>query len=528
MATRVVEWKKPYTWGKAIEIDENKVISLRLRDENNLIIYDEWDNEIYVDLQLPAWMKPLDAFPVWITTGRVLVADDWDKTGTIISAETTSWDNIKLLYADDGTLYINNGWNAFKQIYFKWDVDAITNALQTQIDALSGLGRFLSLWDWETWEPISFPLSTPYTYHTWDWYMINVVDNTTNYRPKWSVWVDDDPSETREVETEATEIWDVYIYDWSTWLLQKNWWWWGSAVLFSQLLGSPYDNTNLGTALNSKQDELTAWTGITIQNNVISSTSIEYKTQAEYTALLPWAASDGKHYFIYTPSVVPPTPWRQPWPNTLAYYTLDNDGTNQSTATTKFSDVTLNTATYSTTKAHGTNTYSLYCDGSTYAYIPASALHDFGTNDFTISCWVYSETNSWQYPWFISNAVAAFPDHWDWAYRISDRFNNINQYNFCWDWYNNFQNVPTSISIKDGWHNCVVTRISWIFYIYLDGNQEWTITERTTYWCWVNTNIYLWYNMIDNLYSTAYLNDIIFESVGWSAQDVSDYYQATA
>ena len=52
MATRVVEGKKPYTWGKAIEIDENKVISLRLRDENNLIIWDEWDNEIYVDLQL--------------------------------------------------------------------------------------------------------------------------------------------------------------------------------------------------------------------------------------------------------------------------------------------------------------------------------------------------------------------------------------------------------------------------------------------------------------------------------------------
>ena len=38
MTTRVVEWKKPYTWWTAITVDENKVISLNLRDENNLII----------------------------------------------------------------------------------------------------------------------------------------------------------------------------------------------------------------------------------------------------------------------------------------------------------------------------------------------------------------------------------------------------------------------------------------------------------------------------------------------------------
>ena len=308
MTTRIVEWKKPYTWWTAIEIDENKVISLRLRDENNLIIYDAWDNEIYVDLQLPDWIKPLDAFPVGVTTGRVLVADDWDKTGTIICAKTTSGDNIKVLYADDWTLWIDNWTWTFKQIYFKADVDLIIQAIQNQIDALSGLGKFLSLWDGETWMPISFPLSTPYEYHTWDWYMINVVDNTTNYRPNWTEF---DWTASSTVETQATEIWDVYIYDWSTWLLQKNGGWWGSAVLFSQVLWDPYSNTNLATALNAKQDELTAGTNIQISNNVISATwwsDIVYATQAEYNALLPWAASDWKHYFIYTPSVVPPTP----------------------------------------------------------------------------------------------------------------------------------------------------------------------------------------------------------------------------
>ena len=134
MATRIVEWKKPYTWGEAITVDENKVISLNLREENNLIIYDEWDDEIYVDLQLPDWIQPTDAFPVWVNTGRVLVADGWDKAGTLISAKTTSGDNIKLLYADDWTLWIDNWTWTFKQIYFKADVDGLITTLTTYIN----------------------------------------------------------------------------------------------------------------------------------------------------------------------------------------------------------------------------------------------------------------------------------------------------------------------------------------------------------------------------------------------------------
>lgn len=134
MTVRAVEWKKPYTWGTAIEIDENKVISLRLRDENNLIIYDAGDNEIYVDLQLPDELTPTDAFPVWITTGRVIVDNGWDLQWTLICAKTTSGDNIKLLYADEWTLWIDNWTWTFKQIYFKADVDGIITTLTTYIN----------------------------------------------------------------------------------------------------------------------------------------------------------------------------------------------------------------------------------------------------------------------------------------------------------------------------------------------------------------------------------------------------------
>mgnify|MGYP003290301573 CR=1 FL=1 len=148
MATRIVEWKKPYTWWKAIEITEDKVINLRLRDENNLIIYDEWDNEIYVDLQLPDEITPTDAFPVWVTTGRVIVDNGWDWQGTIVCFKTTSWDNIKLLYADDWKLYIDNWTGTFKQIYLKWEVDALLQALRDYVDQQLALKQDkLIAWD---------------------------------------------------------------------------------------------------------------------------------------------------------------------------------------------------------------------------------------------------------------------------------------------------------------------------------------------------------------------------------------------
>ena len=47
-----------------------------------------------------------------------------------------------------------------------------------------------------------------------------------------------------------------------------------ATLSFSALTGSPYDNTNLASALNGKQDELTAGTGISITNNVISNTGL--------------------------------------------------------------------------------------------------------------------------------------------------------------------------------------------------------------------------------------------------------------
>lgn len=122
MTVRAVEWKHPYRGGKAIEITEDKVINLRLREENNLIIYDEGDNEIYTDLQLDDEIRPTDAFPVGVTTGRVIVDNWWDVTGTILIFKTTSGDYGMILYGDDGKVYMDNWTGILKPLILRQDL----------------------------------------------------------------------------------------------------------------------------------------------------------------------------------------------------------------------------------------------------------------------------------------------------------------------------------------------------------------------------------------------------------------------
>lgn len=132
--------------------------------------------------------------------------------------------------------------------------------LQDQINDLKALGKFLSLWDCSTWLPISFPEAIPYTYSTWDYFLVETVWGN-NKRPAWAsyTWAASTTAETDEVE-----VWDMYIYDGQVWLLQINHW---KTVSFANLSWQPTDNSALSTALNWKQATLVSWTNIKTVNN---------------------------------------------------------------------------------------------------------------------------------------------------------------------------------------------------------------------------------------------------------------------
>lgn len=115
MPVKLYEWDKNETGWTWIEVTPNKVINLVLRSEDNLIQVNS-DNEIYTDLQLASWLTPSSTFPVWVTTGRVLVADGRPATWTVTISKTTSGNYNAYLYGDNWTIYIDNGTWTRKQL----------------------------------------------------------------------------------------------------------------------------------------------------------------------------------------------------------------------------------------------------------------------------------------------------------------------------------------------------------------------------------------------------------------------------
>lgn len=122
--------------------------------------------------------------------------------------------------------------------------------LKWLIDDLNAKAHFLSLWDCSTWQPISFPLTTPYAYTTWDYFMVEVLPSSWNkYMPNgvsytWS-------ASTTIDSTNDVQKWDFYIYDGTTWLYASNHW---KEVSFANIAWQPTDNANLAIALWNKLD----------------------------------------------------------------------------------------------------------------------------------------------------------------------------------------------------------------------------------------------------------------------------------
>lgn len=165
------------------------------------------------------------------------------------------------------------------------------SSLQTQINNLKAIGKFLSLWDCTTGLPESDPIDMPYTYNTGDYYIIGVI-GSTNYKPTGSSY-DGTPSVT--VETTEIQVGDVFMYDGTTWLFQLNH---QRLIPVDSALNSsstnPVENRVVANAINSKADISTTLSGygitdaniasgvITLGNNTITPVTVE--TDPVFTA----------------------------------------------------------------------------------------------------------------------------------------------------------------------------------------------------------------------------------------------------
>lgn len=140
----VVEWQRPYTWGTGVEIDWNKVISVLLREENNLILVNN-DNELYTDLQLADWIEPDDDLPVGVTVGKVLEDDWWEQNGLLLNWKTTSWDYARWIYWADGKIYFDWWTWERSQVYYSSEVDDLFTALRNSLANVAFTGDYNDL-----------------------------------------------------------------------------------------------------------------------------------------------------------------------------------------------------------------------------------------------------------------------------------------------------------------------------------------------------------------------------------------------
>ena len=126
--------------------------------------------------------------------------------------------------------------------------------LQNQIDSLSWTWIFLSSWDATTWLPDTNPQEDPYTYITWNYYIVSKVW-ATNYKPHWWTYTQWVPSTA--VETRPLAVNDKYYFDWADWLLLPNT---SPEIVVDDTLSTtsvhPVQNKVITNALNWKQNTI--------------------------------------------------------------------------------------------------------------------------------------------------------------------------------------------------------------------------------------------------------------------------------
>ena len=326
MATRIKSGEVPYTWWIWIEITNNHVINVLLRELNNLIHVNE-NREIYVDLQLDDWIEPDSDFPVWVTTWKILQEDWREQSWTILNWKTTSWDYIRFIYANDGKLYYDPWTWEWIEFALKEDIERILenmNVKMFEIDSTSETTVWQEVVDWYLeWKyPILYYNGNSYIIWQDPW------NNTINF---YGTFITRNHSSSQGQSRASRSVITA------TWNNENEFTWWITDVhqIVPKYLSTEWDYAWYYTPIQpwhpatkkyvddwlaTKQTVLTPWTRITIDaNNVISadiSWVLTYKWNVTDPTSLPSWATVWDCYFSESDNLMYAwdwTQWNQVW-----------------------------------------------------------------------------------------------------------------------------------------------------------------------------------------------------------------------
>lgn len=304
MATRLKEWEVPYTWWVGIEITNNHVINVLLRELNNLIHVNE-DRELYVDLQLDDWIEPDADFPVGVTTWKILQEDWWTQSWIILNWKTTSWDYVRFIYANDWKLYYDPGTWQWIEIWTWWGGGVQINVATASTLWIIKLGSDTQQTEAQVTATSISGRTYPVQLNSDNQAVVNIPWTDTTYTAGTNITIDNNNEISATIPsvlvykwnvTDLTDLpasWtvgDTYFVEWEDAMYSWDWTQWnyvgGTTIdvtnLFNKTTDDSDDIVQGSTHLfvtqaekdrwNWKQDALTEWTWIDITNNVVSNT----------------------------------------------------------------------------------------------------------------------------------------------------------------------------------------------------------------------------------------------------------------
>lgn len=299
MATRIKDWIIPYTWGIGIEITNNHVINVLLRELNNLI-HVNGNRELYVDLQLDDWIQPSDDFPVGVTTGRILQEDWWQQSWLILNWKTTSWDYGRFIIADDWNLYVDLGDWIWRLLGWGDSVDCnvrrfIVRDLQDSetwqaiVDWVEQWKYAIIVYGWASYIQEAEPVSTQIRFY-------DIHTTQVHWMNNWTSRV------TRNVLYVGWENWEFsrFLFDTISITPTMVWVWMNYTNAFNPTQdGDPATKKYIDDWLALKQDILTAGNNIQINGNTISATDTTYTAWTRITIQNGVISADLNWVFVY-------------------------------------------------------------------------------------------------------------------------------------------------------------------------------------------------------------------------------------
>lgn len=308
--------------------------------------------------------------------------------------------------------------------------------------------------------------------------------------------------------------WNNYGFAW-TWAVTTS----STQVDASSYWPSEYSSSTFIT--DSPRDyprNLDLWwvvTGTTQNNNAITNLWVLVSDQANniftpWMKIWGWTQSDYQSltpesntaYLLLADQPTPPSPWRQPWVNTIAYYPFKSDILDYSW---NHNDFTTWSWTYSNNMITTTSnlkwasavlwshswdfTYSIWIDYDNTDSSTITEIAMCATNDFAPSLVFWWPNNDWWYAWIFTTS-------------------------WC---------VPT-YSWAMTWIHCIhLVRDNWTLYLYVDADMKTSISASGA----IQNNQYTIVGWYQDQSKQVTCGNLIVEDKARTAQEIQDYYNAT-